>query len=96
MMDCHEHLPRHASGHLDQDGIEEEDGSAFDVLVSAVSGDRLCSISLKEQDRRVQHLKTRISAVSLVDHFGHMEDLQHALRDIPHFPRVKKKAIRSF
>ena len=59
-MDCHEHLPRQAFGHLDQDGIEEG-GLAFDVLVTAVSGDRRCRIALKEQDR-VQHLKTQISS----------------------------------
>lgn len=28
-------------------------------------------------------------AVSLVDHFGHVEELQHALRDVRTFPRVR-------
>lgn len=59
-MDCHGHLPRLAFGHLDQDGCLEEGGLTVDVAVNAVSGDRLFSIALKEEDQ-VQHLKTQIS-----------------------------------
>ena len=61
LMDCHEHLPRLAFGHLEQDGCIEQELHVVDVAVTAVSGDRLCSIALDEQDR-VQHLKMRISS----------------------------------
>ena len=62
MMDCNVQLPRLAFGHLDQDGcIEQEDGLAVDVAVAAVSGEKLCDITLHERDQ-VQQLKTRISS----------------------------------
>ena len=62
MMDCNGHLPRLAFGHLDQDGcIAEGAQLTVDVAVAAVSGNRLCIFTLKEQNR-VQHLKKRISS----------------------------------
>ena len=63
MMDCNAQLPRLAFGHLDQeDGcIEQEDGLAVDVAVTAVSGEKLCNIALKSRDQ-VQHLKTRLAS----------------------------------
>ena len=66
MMDGHGQPPRPAFGHLDQDGRVEEDAKLkVDVLVTAVSGDRLCSIALKRQEL-VEHLKMRISAATAV------------------------------
>ena len=66
MMDGHGQPPRPAFGHLDQDGCVEEDAKLkVDVLVAAVSGDRLCSIALKRQEL-VEHLKMRISAATAV------------------------------
>ena len=61
MMDCHGHLPRLEFGHLDQDGLPEEDGLTVNVAVAAISGDQLCSLTLAEKDP-VQSLKTQITA----------------------------------
>ena len=61
LMDCRAEQPRIAFGHLDQDGGLEEDALTVDV-VAGVSGDKLCSVTLTEQNPVLQHLKTRIAA----------------------------------
>ena len=60
LMDCNGETPRLAFGHLDQDGCLEEDALTVDV-VAGVSGDKLCSVTLTEQNPVLQHLKTRIA-----------------------------------
>jgi hypothetical protein len=60
LMDCHGEMPRFAFGHLlDEDGCQEDDALTVDVMAAA-SGDKLCTVTLAEQEP-VHHLKTRIA-----------------------------------
>ena len=61
-MDCRAEPPRIAFGHLDQDGDLEEDALTVDV-VAGVSGHKMCSVTLTDQNPVLQHLKTRIAAL---------------------------------